>query len=64
MRERLPRAVCLLATSHFESWLRRDAVIIVLSFDPRHPSANSPSQLGGHSEGRRDGLPKGLDVGE
>jgi hypothetical protein len=35
--------------------------------DPRQirtSSCNSPSHLGGHSEGRRDGLPKALDVGE
>ena len=37
---------------------------IVLFFDPRHPSGHSTSRLRGHSEGRRDGLPKGLDVGE
>ena len=37
---------------------------IVLFSDPRHPRCNSPSHLGGHSVGRRDGLPMGLDVGE
>ena len=37
---------------------------IVLFPHPRHPSGHRPSHLGGHSEGRRDGLPKALDVGE
>ena len=37
---------------------------IVLFFVPTRANGNSTSRLRGHSVGRRDGLPKGLDVGE
>ena len=37
---------------------------IVLFYIPRHPTSNKTSQHGSHSDGRRDTMPKGLDVGE
>ena len=46
------------------TWQSMAMQYIVLFNIPRHPSANSPSHLGGHSEGRRDELLKALDVGE
>ena len=59
------------ATCRYTSALRgppRTSVLadcnIVLFTDPRQTRGSSTSHCRGHSVGRRDGLPKGLDVGE